>query len=94
MASAEQKDTIGTTDVEGVPSAYYSKDDDGQRENIRSMVEAELLDPRYAQTQRGLKSRHVQMMAIGGTIGTGLFVGSGEALAIGIFFSFFLPFLL
>lgn len=32
--------------------------------------------------QRGLKPRHAQMMAFGGTVGTGLFVGSGEALAI------------
>ncbi|KAL2433510.1 Proline-specific permease [Exophiala dermatitidis] len=34
-------------------------------------------------TQRGLKSRHAQMIALGGTIGTGLFVGSGQALLIG-----------
>ncbi|POR36829.1 Proline-specific permease [Tolypocladium paradoxum] len=34
------------------------------------------------QTNRGIKSRHSQMIAIGGTIGTGLFVGSGQALAI------------
>lgn len=34
-------------------------------------------------TKRGLKSRHAQMIAIGGTIGTGLFVGSGQALAAG-----------
>ncbi|KAK0631101.1 amino acid permease/ SLC12A domain-containing protein [Bombardia bombarda] len=31
--------------------------------------------------QRRLKSRHLQMIAIGGTIGTGLFIGSGSALA-------------
>jgi len=37
----------------------------------RTLVEADLLDDRYATTQRGLKSRHVQMMALGGTIGTG-----------------------
>jgi amino acid transporter len=30
--------------------------------------------------QRRLKARHVQMIAIGGTIGTGLFIGSGAAL--------------
>ncbi|TFY77700.1 hypothetical protein EWM64_g6312 [Hericium alpestre] len=30
--------------------------------------------------QRKLKQRHVQMIAIAGTIGTGLFLGSGEAL--------------
>jgi len=32
---------------------------------------------------RKLKARHVQMIAIGGTIGTGLFVGSGAALSNG-----------
>lgn len=30
-----------------------------------------------------LKSRHLQMIAIGGSIGTGLFIGSGSALATG-----------
>ncbi|KAJ1300846.1 hypothetical protein OPQ81_002486 [Rhizoctonia solani] len=45
-------------------------------------------DPRYHfdphdldQVQRCLKQRHVQMIAIAGTIGTGLFLGSGKALA-------------
>lgn len=32
---------------------------------------------------RTLKSRHLQMIAIGGAIGTGLFVGSGSSLATG-----------
>ena len=32
---------------------------------------------------RHLKGRHLQMIAIGGSIGTGLFVGSGQALAQG-----------
>ena len=32
---------------------------------------------------RTLKNRHLQMIAIGGSIGTGLFVGSGSALAAG-----------
>ncbi|KAE9391532.1 proline transporter [Gymnopus androsaceus JB14] len=34
-------------------------------------------------TRRGLKARHAQMIALGGTIGTGLFVGSGATLARG-----------
>ncbi|KAI8962295.1 amino acid permease/ SLC12A domain-containing protein [Daldinia sp. FL1419] len=33
-------------------------------------------------TKRAIKSRHAQMLVIGGTIGTGLFVGTGQALAI------------
>ena len=32
---------------------------------------------------RELKSRHIQMIAIGGAIGAGLFIGSGAALATG-----------
>jgi amino acid transporter len=56
---------------------------DEKRNAVRDMVAADLLDDRYMQTQRGLRSRHVQMMALGGTIGTGLFVGSGQSLAIG-----------
>ncbi|GAA5866231.1 hypothetical protein JCM8547_007211 [Rhodosporidiobolus lusitaniae] len=35
------------------------------------------------QVKRALKARHLQMIALGGTIGTGLFVGSGSALATG-----------
>jgi yeast amino acid transporter len=51
--------------------------------NIETIVAADLLDDRFQQTQRGLKSRHAQMIALGGTIGTGLFVGSGQTLARG-----------
>lgn len=33
------------------------------------------------QVVRGLKSRHIQLIALGGAIGTGLFIGSGGALS-------------
>lgn len=33
--------------------------------------------------KRGLQGRHMQMIAIGGVIGAGLFVGSGGALSKG-----------
>ncbi|PSN65550.1 histidine permease [Corynespora cassiicola Philippines] len=44
------------------------------------VLAGEIFDDRYERTQRGLKSRHAQMIALGGTIGTGLFVGSGQTL--------------
>ena len=34
------------------------------------------------QMERGLTNRHVQFIAIGGTIGTGLFLGSGKSIAL------------
>uniref|UniRef100_A0A060T9M7 ARAD1B00352p n=1 Tax=Blastobotrys adeninivorans TaxID=409370 RepID=A0A060T9M7_BLAAD len=36
---------------------------------------------KYGDVKRGLKSRHVQLIALGGCIGTGLFVGSGTILS-------------
>ncbi|KAE8350545.1 amino acid permease/ SLC12A domain-containing protein [Aspergillus coremiiformis] len=38
-------------------------------------------DTHPPELQRKLKSRHLQMIAIGGTIGTGLFISSGTAIA-------------
>jgi amino acid transporter len=35
------------------------------------------------QLKRGLRGRHMQMIAVGGAIGAGLFVGSGGALSKG-----------
>lgn len=35
----------------------------------------------YGQTKRGLSPRHIQLMAIGGSIGMGLFVGIGSTLS-------------
>lgn len=34
-----------------------------------------------SQMQRGLKNRHLQMIALGGAIGTGLFYGSVKILS-------------
>lgn len=36
----------------------------------------------YGQTRRGLKSRHIQLIALGGCIGTGFFVGTGSTLSL------------
>ncbi|KAK7223173.1 hypothetical protein V2G26_011176 [Clonostachys chloroleuca] len=39
------------------------------------------LATQHDQLERGLKSRHIQFLALGGAIGTGLFVGSGSILS-------------
>ncbi|KAL4985902.1 amino acid permease/ SLC12A domain-containing protein [Aspergillus falconensis] len=59
------------------PSIAYEKP------SLAGNLHAGLNDERYEPTKRGLKSRHAQMIALGGSIGTGLFLGSGQALAIG-----------
>jgi amino acid transporter len=37
--------------------------------------------PTQTKLHRGLKARHITMIAIGGAIGTGLIIGTGKALA-------------
>ncbi len=54
-------------------SSVLTRSPDGSHEDIEAGSGAEL--------QRGLHSHHLQFLAIGGTVGTGLFLGSGEALA-------------
>lgn len=34
------------------------------------------------QLQRGLSNRHIQLIAIGGAIGTGLFLGAGQTISL------------
>lgn len=57
--------------VSGEKEAQYSSNVD----------QAEHGEIRTVQLKRKLQSRHLQMIAIGGTIGTGLFIGSGGALS-------------
>ena len=35
-----------------------------------------------SQLKRGLGARHIQMIALGGAIGTGLFMGAGRNIAV------------
>ncbi|KAJ4149110.1 hypothetical protein NW754_000547 [Fusarium falciforme] len=51
--------------------------------NFRAIAEGTSdLVYQHDQLERGLKSRHIQFLALGGAIGTGLFVGSGVTLSI------------
>ncbi|KAL6929192.1 hypothetical protein ACO0SA_002532 [Hanseniaspora valbyensis] len=54
--------------------------DESDGENV-SDHEAQTGTVEETQVKRALKSRHLQMIALGGTLGTGLFVGSGSALS-------------
>jgi amino acid transporter len=63
-----------TMDPEKAPSATNLSPQDSASED------AFQIDPVYGLTKRGLSGRHVQLMALGGSIGTGLFVGIGSSL--------------
>ena len=44
------------------------------------LVELSPLNNDSSQLQRGLKNRHIQLIAMGGAIGTGLFLGSAQVI--------------
>ncbi|KAF7375921.1 putative amino-acid permease PB1C11.02 [Mycena sanguinolenta] len=52
-------------------------------ETVYGAVEHDATQLRHRRLHRGLSARQVQMIAIAGTIGTGLFLGTGKSLAEG-----------
>ncbi|KAL1974273.1 hypothetical protein VTN31DRAFT_5833 [Thermomyces dupontii] len=59
--------------------AIYGPPNNDSDEVIRAENESV---SRRTETRRGLTSRHIQFLALGGCIGTGLFVGSGAVLSM------------
>ncbi|KAK4560348.1 hypothetical protein LTR86_005544 [Recurvomyces mirabilis] len=68
-----EKDLEGKTGQDGVRELDLSK---------THTVTGEIDLNTSHQLERGLKSRHIQFLALGGAIGTGLFVGSGGILSL------------
>jgi len=65
--------------VEGIEVKGYDGPDTA--EGVILEKHAAQVEAKYGQTVRGLAPRHVQLIAIGGAIGTGLFVGIGGVLS-------------
>jgi amino acid transporter len=65
--------------------ANMSKTYEADPESLRATSSPELVGDSMEAvgTKRQIKSRHAQMIAIGGSIGTNLFIGLGQVLAIG-----------
>ncbi|MCJ1302252.1 hypothetical protein MMC08_005055 [Hypocenomyce scalaris] len=62
---------------------HSGRDADKEKQNDEfAIVDAtESRNQKYGTTKRALKSRHLQLIALGGCIGTGLFVGTGSTLS-------------
>lgn len=79
------KDFVDTfrRDPNAVVSSSTASNLDGRESTSMYDIDAATAATAASPLLRKLKGRHLQMIAIGGSIGTGLFVGSGRALAYG-----------
>ncbi|KAF9268756.1 hypothetical protein L218DRAFT_977212 [Marasmius fiardii PR-910] len=76
QSSNSRKQEYGATHVGHTPGMTYDHDEGDQ-------AQGDDHSSQHHKLQRGLSARQVQMIAIAGTIGTGLFLGTGRSLAQG-----------
>lgn len=65
------------------PQGIFFDDHKSTKSDSKAEIPAAGPDGFGVDLHRGLKNRHIQMIALGGVIGTALFIGSGLALADG-----------
>ncbi|CDO52408.1 hypothetical protein DV495_001340 [Geotrichum candidum] len=75
--------TESQTRLERFKNSFKPADLSQYEDQNLTPVEKAALATANSPLSRSLKGRHLQMIAIGGSIGTGLFVGSGKALSNG-----------
>lgn len=83
--SNEEPVSITKSKVQNFMDSFKRIDLDNQEYDTSMMSDLEKAAMASAKhpLARRLKSRHIQMLAIGGSIGTGLFIGNGYALSFG-----------
>ncbi|WVN89076.1 uncharacterized protein L203_104292 [Cryptococcus depauperatus CBS 7841] len=90
MSTYAEKDNTGGSEEKMQATFEYDKGAGDVADTVVSAVHGEkggldgtAIHPGEGTVHRQLKQRHMAMIALGGAIGTGLFVGSGAALATG-----------
>lgn len=76
---------MGKNPAETISSLDAAVPVENTKHNPHATLEEAHIDyaPTTDRLRRSLSARQVQMIAIGGTIGTGLFLGTGKSLAVG-----------
>ncbi|KAJ7785219.1 amino acid permease/ SLC12A domain-containing protein [Mycena maculata] len=78
-ASDDKRAYPAEKSVEVIDTVDYEKA--GGLEQDEDAVKVDVKTGLYDGLQRNMKQRHIQMIALAGTLGTGLFLGSGKAIA-------------